>query len=372
MTDQWTASLPPRRSTPLPSSDVLAAVQAARRRRATRPPARRIRPVTDSIAPPRAIGSRTTPWPIEPDPSVRPLPLPHGRSTGSCVFACPGGPSIEPGQTGRACFDLCSTGLGREVGRVVGVAVGGEVGRVVGVAVGLAVGVAVGVETGVALGVALGVWVGLGVFRGVGSEAGVVAGVPWGVGVGPCAISGGVADAAGLAVGEELGVASGVELDCGGVLTVVVGVGDCVSAGDAEGPTEIRGDAVAAATPDGGVVGATNPAVRATVARMRFSTPIATTRRARCAVVTVSRGLLDLVERVRSADRSMVASGPRRRRPRAGSRAFRSASQRRRGPSFVPRRTGPGDALEQHDLVHARLDLRVSDRRPQRGDGFGS
>jgi hypothetical protein len=49
--------------------------------------------------------------------------------------------------------------------------------------------------------------------------------------------------------------------------------------------------------------------VRATVARMRFSSPIATTRRARCAVVTVWFGLLLAREESAPRTRWMVAPG---------------------------------------------------------------
>jgi len=90
-----------------------------------------------------------------------------------------------------------------------------------------------------------------------------------------------------------------------------MGAAEAVAAGadsvDGDALEMAAGVALAAATGPGGVDGPTKPAVRATVARMRFSTPIATTRRARCAVVTVSRGLLDVVERVRSADRASGA-----------------------------------------------------------------
>jgi hypothetical protein len=102
------------------------------------------------------------PWPVAPDdPSLLELlPLPHGRSTGGCVLAWPGGPSTESGHIGRACFGLWRTGLG--VGRVVGV--GSEVGVVVGVEVGVDVGVPVGVGPGIR--------VGRGVRLGFGSELG--------------------------------------------------------------------------------------------------------------------------------------------------------------------------------------------------------
>jgi len=159
--------------------------------------------------------------------------------------------------------------------------------------------------------VAPGVLVGRGVRLGVGRAVGWVAGVPCGVGVGPWAISGGAADAPGVSAGDELGVGSADGLDAGGPLLPGDAVGDAAGDGEADGPSAVTGVGVAAPTPSGGAAGATKPAVMATVARMRFRTPIATTRRARCAVVTVYPEGSLFVERVRSADGRMVAPTPR-------------------------------------------------------------
>jgi hypothetical protein len=167
--------------------------------------------------------------------------------------------------------------------------------------------VAVGVDAGVWLGDLVGR--GVGVERSVGWAVGcdVADWVGFETGVGPSAICGDVAEGDGTSLGDELGIGStgvlgeAVALDAGGEIE---------PAGWFEGVAAV---ALAAATGPGGVGGATRLAVRATVARMRFSTPIATTRRARCAVVTVSPRLLDLVERVRSADGAMVAEGSARR-----------------------------------------------------------
>jgi len=178
-------------------------------------------------------------------------------------------------------------------------------------------GVAVAVGEGV--GVDAGVWLGVLVGRGVGVEGAVGRTVGWtvgsdvgvwveletGAGVGPSAICGGVDEGEAASLGDEVGVGSDGAL--GEAVPLDAGVGEAGLDGWVEGVA--GGVALAAATGPGGVGGATKLAVRATVTRMRFSTPIATTRRARCAVVTVSRGLLDVVERVRSADRAMVAEG---------------------------------------------------------------
>jgi hypothetical protein len=146
---------------------------------------------------------------------------------------------------------------------------GVAVGRGVAVGWGVAVGRGVAVEAGVEVGLAIGVDVGLGV-------------LPAGVGLGPSAIVAGVDDALGASVGtadgsedgasggDELGVPADGSLDG-------TGVGDPVDTGTAveTGVGETR------ATSPGRVLGATAPAVSATVARMRFNTPMATTSRAR-------------------------------------------------------------------------------------------
>jgi hypothetical protein len=122
--------------------------------------------------------------------------------------------------------------------------------------------------------------------RGVGTTGGIVApgelgGRVRGVGVGPPATIGpslGVADDCGSAdpVGEALAPGSvvGDELEptLGGVEDGSAGID---AGGLADGVPDAR------ATSVGGWFGATTPAVNATVARMRFRTPMATTSRAR-------------------------------------------------------------------------------------------
>jgi hypothetical protein len=140
---------------------------------------------------------------------------------------------------------------------------------------------------------AVGAGVGCGVGRTVGRAVAMAvgAGVPCtaGVGVGTTATIG-PSDATGEVDGATDGVVEG-SMD-GGVdgstegptgddgRGVTLGTGD--SAGD--GPTAIEdglGVAVTAATSFGGRLGEKNPAVSATVARMRFRSPMATTKRAR-------------------------------------------------------------------------------------------
>ncbi len=212
----------------------------------------------------------------------RELPPPlHGRGAGGDVLLCPGGPDTAPGHGGRSPFALPSTGPG------VGVACG--VGRGVGFDVGATVGLGVGRRIGGCVrfgGVAVG-------------PAGV------GTGVGPPATIG---PSDGDADGSDDGSADGsVDGSVDGTLEPAgsddepagsLDVGPGAELGEIEPPDvdgAMAGLALAAATPPGGVEGAdgaTMPAVRATVARMRFKSPIATTRRARCAVVTVWVGLL--------------------------------------------------------------------------------
>jgi hypothetical protein len=183
---------------------------------------------------------------------------------------------VAPGQGGRAVCDLPVTGAGVGVGRGVGRTVGRGVGWAVGLGVAWAVGWGVG-ATGVGVET-----------RGVG----VAVGTP-GVGVGITATIGpplGEIDAVGKADGttadgstdgttpEELG---------SGVAPLGVGVAAEVALGAALAPTAVapgREDGAwlpAAAIPLGGGVGATKPAVSATVARMRLRSPMATTKRAR-------------------------------------------------------------------------------------------
>jgi hypothetical protein len=140
------------------------------------------------------------------------------------------------------------------------------------------------------VGFGVGFAVGSAVGRGVLSGAGVVVGgfgtlvTGWGVGVGPSATMGPPVGAA-EAVGSAEGVTDGSSDGCGpgsDAAGVVAGLGlvpgepsgwDAVATGG--GVSEARATSVC------GRLGATAPAVSATVARMRFSTPMATTRRAR-------------------------------------------------------------------------------------------
>ena len=142
-----------------------------------------------------------------------------------------------------------------------------------------------GSGVGVGLAVGVGFAVGRGVGRGVGTSGGTVAdGVETGVtgaAVGPPATIGpSVAGAEGCGSTDSLGAAL-----AGGS---VVGDGlEVALDGVAEGPLGAEvgwltdGVPEARATSAGGRVGATTPAVNATVARMRFRTPMATTSRAR-------------------------------------------------------------------------------------------
>jgi hypothetical protein len=118
----------------------------------------------------------------------------------------------------------------------------------------------------------------------------------------------GVARGVGLGVGWDVGLDDGVGPTTTGVLAVgdgsidagvdgattglaePAGVGVVATAGDDGASAEVVGEPGgglegdwlgAAATPRSGWLGATNPAVSATVARMRFRSPMATTRRAR-------------------------------------------------------------------------------------------
>ncbi len=246
--------------------------------------------------------------PFVPDRPPRNSPGPHGRLGAGETLLWPGGPATSPGHGGRAPWALPVTGDGVGVGRGVGWGVGCGVGLAVAVAVGAGVGVRTGVAVGV--GVRAGVAVGLGVRAGV--AVGVGAGVRAGVAVGL-----GVLDAAGaVAVGPGVGVAGvtpgdvdpGVGVGPPAVIGPSLGCvdpdgateGSCEDPTDGEGPVlpppgpdasgtgdaacdgvGSAGLALARATPPSGPVGVTNPAVSATVARMRFRSPMATTRRAR-------------------------------------------------------------------------------------------
>jgi hypothetical protein len=231
----------------------------ARADRTSRP-----RPVATS--PPSASGRNTTialPLPLSlPDPSP---PWPHGRSGTGVTLRWPGGPPSLSGHGGAAFRAFVTTGAGVG-GRVVACAVGLGVGR--GVAAICRVGAAVGDGRGVVTGATT---VGVGAVEAAGG-LGVTGGS--GSADGP---DDGASDAAGDGPPD-------------GSPTVAVGTGSLGvgAAGDgrAEGPTAVwvelgAGVTVTPATPGDGWLGVTNPAVSATVARMRFRSPMATTRRAR-------------------------------------------------------------------------------------------
>ena len=230
------------------------------------------------------------------------------------------------------------------VGRTVGRGVGGGVGRAVGRGVGGGVGGTVG--RGVDGGVAVGCGVGCGVDGtvAVGSIVGTgVAVACSGVGVGRCATI------TSLGNGSELGTFDGSTVGGGsdddgsvdpdgalepkdepGAISLADGSGDVTAFDD--GATLAEGGASAIPPRSSG---ATNPAVSATVARMRFKRPIATTRRARCAVVTVWPGLLRSDRGTAIADRPMVAPGRGFAVPAGGSRS----AERDLAPGQVTRPT---------------------------------
>jgi len=151
----------------------------------------------------------------------------------------------------------------------------------------LGVGAGVAVGRGVGFGLAVGFVVGVGLGVGVGpppcARGGLLAPVG-GVGVGPSATMGplGVALAEGSTDGEGADEPGGV--DSGGVEPVGPGVADAgaVDSVGLDGTTfEAPGVVVARATSGPVGLGVISPAVNATVARMRFRRPRATTRRAR-------------------------------------------------------------------------------------------
>ena len=182
-----------------------------------------------------------------------PPPAEHGRLGGGSTLWWPGGPLVSPGHGGRA-FVSWLTGAG--VGFGVGLAVG----------VGLGVGLDVGFGVGLAVGFAA---------VGVGRGSSVTG---WGVGPSATVGADGVGDASGGVEGSgEPGVVDGVGLASGGVDAAPE---DVEGVGDAAGVTIGAGVCVERATSDEGP-GATAPAVSATVARMRFKSPMATTSRAR-------------------------------------------------------------------------------------------
>jgi hypothetical protein len=219
--------------------------------------------------PPIARGSTTT-IPLPPPPLPLPLSLAaHGRPGAGWTLLWPGGPVPSPGQGGRGFFALPEIGAGVEVGRGVGFAVGFVVGFAVGWAVGLAVGLAVG--------------------RGVATTGGRPAFVEPGVGVGATATIGpseGGVEAAGSVDGPGVGAIDGSTdgpTDGGDGSVPPPVEADGVGAADEDGttaPTDGPGLPIAA-IPSSRWVGPTSPAVSATVARIRFRSPMATTRRAR-------------------------------------------------------------------------------------------
>lgn len=209
---------------------------------------------------PARPSGRTNTIPFVPWPLALPIPPVHGRVGAGSTLWCPGGPLASPGHGGRG-FTSWATGAGVGVGRGVGWGV--AVGR------GVAVGCGVAVEVGVAVGLAIGVDVGFGV-------------LPAGVGLGPSATVGGDGDAPGVSLGTGDGSEDGTS---GGEALGVSADGSLDGAGADEraddGAEVGTGDGEMRATSPGRVLGATAPAVSATVARMRFNTPMATTSRAR-------------------------------------------------------------------------------------------
>jgi hypothetical protein len=174
------------------------------------------------------------------------------------------------------------------VGATVGVGLGGGVGVGARVGVGLGVGARVGVAVGRAVGFDVGfdVGAGLGERVGVGALVGDVEAVgmgspPLAPGVGPWAIwsdeAGDALDDGGITAPDGSTEPDGLP---DGVAEPLAPGSDAVAVGLAAGAAE------PAAMPSFGR-GAKIPAVSATLARTRFRTPIATTRRARCAEVTV-------------------------------------------------------------------------------------
>ena len=191
---------------------------------------------------------------------------PHGRVGGGSTLLWPGGPLDSPGHGGRG-FVVWETGaaVGAEVGLGVGFAVGFGVGSRVGL--GVAAGPA-GIVEGVVMPVT-GSGVGDGFTATIGPSLGVAVG-----------------STEGSPDGSTEGSSAGSEAPALGVPELALGVVPEVALGAGSEPT---GDAVetgaevwdARATSAGGRTGATAPAVSATVARMRFNTPMATTSRAR-------------------------------------------------------------------------------------------
>lgn len=189
-----------------------------------------------------------------------PWPLPHGRLGGGVTLRWPGGPLARSGHGGRGFLALLVTGAG--VGS--GLTVGPTVGRGVGFA-------GTGVATGRASGGAV-----------ADPEAPVGA-----VGVGPTATIGslGVGSSEGPGWSEPPGSPDGPGGDAvgsGDDPVVDEGLTEPLSSG---GPAEALGVAggtpLAMATSRSAGPGPMMPAVSATVARMRLTSPMATTKRAR-------------------------------------------------------------------------------------------
>ena len=186
------------------------------------------------------------------------------------------------------CFTGVGRGVGAGVGRGVGLTTGPGVGRGVGRSVGRGVGRGVGAAVGPGTGRLMtggedGTW------RGVGNGVGAASeGV--GVGLAGGGLSGGsdggdVGDGlagAGVVVGEDDGDTPGPPLE------PPDGDPDPVTAGDTEGRAAVSPVALG---PGARNVGTPNaPTASASVARIRFRIPRATTSRARWAIVTTDSG----------------------------------------------------------------------------------
>jgi hypothetical protein len=207
--------------------------------------------------PPSASG-RTTTIPFPPDPFPLSV-LPHGRTGGGTTLLWPGGPFASPGHGGRGLVARPETGDGLDVGRGVAWAVGFGVGCAVGRGVATTGGRPAFVEPGV----------GVGTTATIGPSVGGVEAGGSVDGSGEDSIEGSTDDpTAGATEGE------------GSVPPLLDGVGSAEADGVTAAP-DGPGLAPMAAIPSSRCGGATNPVVNATVARMRFRSPMATTRRAR-------------------------------------------------------------------------------------------
>ncbi|MEA2609729.1 MAG: hypothetical protein QOJ75_1972, partial [Chloroflexota bacterium] len=294
-------------------------------------------------------------------------------------------------EVGVGVADEGTIGVASGVGVGVGVANGGTIGVAVGVGVGVGVGVS-GAVTGAAttgLGVARGVGaaVGRGVAAGADGGVGRTVGVDGGVGLATaggvtvgCATGPDVAagvgttatvesdgNAAGVGVGSAAGVAPGVGLgsEDAGVGAPPPGgafVGAAVGAGFAVGVDSVpgTGDGTAAMFWLGTSVGpgTTVPTVRAIPASTRFTSPRATTRRARWATVTAKGGLLS--RRCELGSRGSNGSTDRAFRPSGAAPGMADPSgQRHQLQGRVARRAVSGQALEQADPVDPAIDREI-------------